>query len=158
MGEVIFHIILMIVIGLFLKESYGIPDERASDPIGPAGFPQALLYLALVLMTISLIKAIKKWKAEGNKADKETVLTPTVVGVLVSIIVFIVLVEYLGFILGSVFLLFSLFYLLGQRNWTKITVQSLVLPFGFAFVFGNILSVPLPRGYDVIKALSYFIY
>ncbi|WP_198162684.1 tripartite tricarboxylate transporter TctB family protein [Halobacillus mangrovi] len=158
MGEIIFHIVLIGVLVVFLNASYGISTEGAIDPVGPAAFPQFLLYLAILLALISLFRAIKKWRGERKTSDTASIINLPVVGMLVSLLVFLLLIDYLGFIFASMILLFSLFYLLGQKNWFKITIQSIILPLAFAFLFGNVLSVPLPRGFGMIEILSYYVY
>ncbi len=158
MGEIIFHFVLIGVLVVFLNASYNISTEGSIDPVGPAAFPQFLLYLAILLTLISLFRSIKKWRSERETSDTASIINLPVAGMLVSLIVFLLLIDYIGFIFTSMLLLFSLFYLLGQKNFWKISIQSIILPLAFAFLFGAVLSVPLPRGFGMIEILSYYIY
>lgn len=62
MGEIVFHVLLIGAIGYFFKESLFIDTARASDPIGPAGFPQGILILAILLALFSFFQTIRKRK------------------------------------------------------------------------------------------------
>lgn len=156
MGEVIFHMILLAAAGLFFRESFEITSGRVADPIGPAGFPQAILALILLLLLISFFQAMRKMKA---KEEAESLhLNKAYFGLLAAIVVFILLNDFISFTLASIVFCFFLFFLLGQKRYVKMTIQSIVVSFVFTLVFGNILSVPLPRGIGIIKELSYFFY
>jgi putative tricarboxylic transport membrane protein len=157
MGEIIFHVVLIVIMGLFFKESFVISTGRSADPIGPAGFPQALIIIILLLLLISLFKAIRKMKS----SDEEVVplnINPAYIGLLIGITVFILLNDFISFTLASIIFCFFLFFLLGQKNYVKMTVTSIIVAIAFTLVFGNVLTVPLPRGIGVIKELSYFLY
>lgn len=157
MGEVIFHIILIVIGGLFFKESFAITSGRSADPIGPAGFPQAILAFILVLLLISLFNAIRKMRS--NQVEKSPLhLNMAYFGLLIAIVVFILLNDIISFTLASIVFCFVLFLLLGQKRYVKMMVNSIVVSIAFTLVFGKILSVPLPRGIGIIKEFSYFLY
>ncbi|MFT0800946.1 tripartite tricarboxylate transporter TctB family protein [Bacillus swezeyi] len=157
MGEIIFHIILIVIMGLFFKESLAITTGRSADPIGPAGFPQVIIVIILVLLLISLFNAIRKVKSKEAKTIPLN-LNMAYFGLLVDIIVFILLNDLISFTLASVVFCFFLFLLLGQKRYLKMTINSIIVAVVFTLVFGKILTVPLPRGIGVIKELSYFLY
>lgn len=157
MGEIIFHVILIGVIGLFFKESFTITTGRSADPIGPVGFPQAIIVVIFVLLIISLFKAIRKYKSsEENSAPLN--LNFEYFGILIGIGVFVLLNDLISFTLASVVFCFFLFFLLGQKKYSKMLLNSIIVSLMFTLVFGKILTVPLPRGIGVIKELSYFLY
>lgn len=155
MGEILFHVVLILVMGLFFKESFVISTGRSADPIGPAGFPQVIIVLILLLLIVSLFKAIKK-----SSKEKAVPLNINLAyaGLLVGIIVFIVLNDLISFTLATILFCFFLFFLLGQKNYVKMTITSIMVAVIFTLVFGNLLTVPLPRGIGLIKELSYFLY
>lgn len=157
MGEVIFHVVLIVIMGIFFKESFGITTGRSADPIGPAGVPQFILIIVLVLLLISLFNAIRKMKVNQNKGESLN-LNITFFGLLVGIIVFIFLNEVISFTLATIVFCFGLFFLLGQRKYLKMSINSIIVAVLFTFVFGNILSVPMPRGIGIIKELTYLLY
>ncbi|WNS75358.1 tripartite tricarboxylate transporter TctB family protein [Bacillus sp. DTU_2020_1000418_1_SI_GHA_SEK_038] len=156
MGEVIFHVVLIVIMGLFGKESFAISTGRSADPIGPAGFPQVLIGIILILLLISLFNSIRKMKAgEGKEALNINV---AYFGLIIGIVVFIVLNDFISFTLASIAFCFLLFYLLGQKKYLKMSINSIIIAGAFTLIFGKVLSVPLPRGIGFIKELSYFLY
>jgi putative tricarboxylic transport membrane protein len=157
MGEIIFHVILIIASGLFFKESFVISTGRSADPIGPAGFPQTILVIIIVLLLISLFNAIRKVKSSKEKATPLH-LNIAYFGLIATIVGFILLNDIISFTLASIAFCFILFLLLGQKKYLKMVINSIVVSLIFTLVFGKILSVPLPRGLGVIKEISYFLY
>ncbi|UFJ40302.1 tripartite tricarboxylate transporter TctB family protein [Brevibacillus humidisoli] len=160
MGEILFHVLLLICLGAFFKESLVIDTTRVSDPIGPAGFPQAILIIAIVLTLVSLFQTIRKRKAkaEVSGGGKPHELSKEFIGLLLTISIYVLIVDTLGFILATILLLFALLFLLGEKKPGKVVILSIVGSFGFSLLFGNLLSVPLPRGIEILKQLSYYIY
>lgn len=157
MGEIIFHILFMIFTGILYFEASGINVTRASDPIGAAGFPKGILVLMFLLLIVSLIRVIQKYKK--NKIEttfKE--LNIVWIGILVSVSMYTLVLDKLGFILSSLFLLIVLFYILGLKKISYNLVLSFLTTFGFTMLFGRILSLPLPRGIELLRDLSYYIY
>lgn len=156
MGEVIFHVVLIVIMGIFAKESFAISTGRSADPIGPAGFPQVLLGIILILLIISLFNSFKKLKA--NEQNEKLNINMAYFGLLIGIVLFILLNDVISFTLATIVFCFCLFYLLGQKKYLKMSINSVIIAVAFTLVFGNVLSVPLPRGIGLIKELSYFLY
>lgn len=160
MGEIIFHVVIMVITAIFYQQSYQINMKRMVDSIGPAGFPRAILILAFVLTVISLFFTIKKYKekaaVEKRKKLKEF---DTVFGILiVSIILFVLLVNYTGFFTASLVLVTIIMYILGQKSLKKLFIMAPIIALSYALLFGRLLHVPLPRGSGVFKMISYLFY
>ncbi|PTM59048.1 tripartite tricarboxylate transporter TctB family protein [Desmospora activa] len=156
MGEIILHLILLAISALFFKNSFAINNSREADPIGPAGFSQGILILIMLLLAISLYQAVKKQQKQGkNDANKISI---RFFGILGFIALFIGLSEFLGFLISSFLLVGSLFYLLGQKQMTKILLSSVLISTVFTLIFSKVLSVPLPTGIEAIEQLSHFVY
>lgn len=155
MGEIIFHIILLAFIALFFKETSLITTGRATDPIGPAGFPQAILILAFILLAISLYKVIKNRKLHKQETLN---LNFAFYGILISMFVFAIITDFIGFPISAVLFCFAMFFTLGERAYVKMSIQSIVISIALTLIFGKILSVALPRGIGIIKEFSYFLY
>ncbi|WP_319371269.1 tripartite tricarboxylate transporter TctB family protein [uncultured Ilyobacter sp.] len=159
MGEIIFHVFLIAVMGIFYKESLSINTARMTDPIGPAGFPRVIMILAMILLVISLINTLKHYK-ENKPTEKEKIkeLDPGFLALLGVIVFFVLTVNFTGFWFGAVIIISSVMWILNQREIKKLVLVTLVASLVFTFVFGKILSIPLPRGIAVFETLSYFIY
>ncbi|RXT00684.1 tripartite tricarboxylate transporter TctB family protein [Ammoniphilus sp. CFH 90114] len=160
MGELIFHIILLVVIGLFFKESLVIDTERVSDPVGPAGFPQGIIVICAVLLLISLYQAVRKYTNRDKtvSSEKPAELSKEFMGILAAISIYLLVVDYLGFILCTILFFIALYALLGRGISFKETARSVVFSFGFTLVFGTLLNLQLPRGIEILKTFSYWIY
>ncbi|WP_134704592.1 tripartite tricarboxylate transporter TctB family protein [Ammoniphilus sp. YIM 78166] len=160
MGEVIFHILILGFLGIFLKQSFLVDTARSSDPIGPVAFPQAIIIVALALTLFSLFQTIRKRRIAGRAVSSGIPheWSKEFLGLLVAIAGFVLIVDFLGFIITAMILLFAILYLLGERRYKKIVGLSVGASFGFALIFGKLLSVPLPRGVEALKLLSYYIY
>ncbi|QQE73042.1 tripartite tricarboxylate transporter TctB family protein [Brevibacillus composti] len=160
MGEIIFNIILLVVLGLFFKESFSIETARTTDPIGPAGFPQAIIAICFVFLLISLYQAIRKYRNrdQTEASGKPAELSKEFIGILAVISIYLLIVDYLGFILTTFAFFIVLYALFGRKMTPKNIVSSLLFSFGFTLVFGTLLDLQLPRGIELLKNLSYWIY
>lgn len=159
MGEIIFHVFLLVVLGVFYNESLGINTARMTDPIGPAGFPRGIIYVAAILLIASLVSTIKNYKKnkpEGKEKLKE--LDPGFLTVLAMIVAFVLSVGFVGFWFGGIIVIAVVMWVLNERTPVKLVAVSLIGALVFTFVFGKILSIPLPRGVAFFEMVSYWIY
>jgi hypothetical protein len=145
--------------GAFYKESLDINTARMTDPIGPAGFPRALIYLAVILIILSLVSTMKHYK-ENKPKEKQKIkeLDPGFLALLGVIIFFVSAINYIGFLFGGLIVISSIMWILNQRKISKLVIITLVGSLVFTFVFGKILSIPLPRGAGIFETISYYIY
>ncbi|MEI8658601.1 tripartite tricarboxylate transporter TctB family protein [Vibrio sp. Hal054] len=161
MGEIIFHVFLLTVLGLFFNASLDINTARMSDPIGPAGFPQVVIILAILLLIPSLYKAFKAYKSQGESSKnngKIKELDPGFLAVLSVIVMFVLVIDYVGFWFGAAIIVSSVMYILNQRTPLQLALTTVISAIAFTVVFGNILSIPLPRGISIFQSISYLLY
>lgn len=159
MGEIVFHVFLLIVMGVFYKESLDINTARMTDPIGPAGFPRAIIYLAVILIVMSLVSNIKNYK-KNKPETKEKIkeLDPGFLALLGVIVLFVSTINFIGFWFGGIIIISTIMWILNERKLSKLVLVTLVGSLVFTFVFGKILSIPLPRGTGIFETISYYIY
>lgn len=158
MGEIIFHIFMIISAVMYYMESFKINTNRVTDTIGPAGFPRVVVLLMIVLLSISLFKVIKNRKEENNSKVKIAELDPSFLMLIGLILAFVLLINPLGFLLSTLILVSGILVILGQKSPKMIVSISVSTMLVFTFVFGNLLSVPLPRGIGILKSISYLIF
>lgn len=96
----------------------------------------ALLSVSLILSSFSGLKEEKK-----EKGDRRTFII-----FLVECAVYLLVLNYLGFLISTMLLLGAVVHLLGERKWWKIIVISLVTSFIIYQLFGVYLGVMLPKG------------
>lgn len=160
MGEILFHLFIACGLGVFYVEATNINTARMTDVIGAAGFPKAIILLAIVLTLVSLYFTFKKYmqnSVEGKKSAEHS-LNMQFFGIIATVIVFIIITSFLGFVFSAILLMLSIMYMLGQKNIKKVLLISVVTSMTFTLVFGKLLHVPLPRGISFIKELSFLIY
>ncbi|HLR51833.1 MAG TPA: tripartite tricarboxylate transporter TctB family protein [Candidatus Avamphibacillus sp.] len=160
MGGIVFTLILLVVFSYFFILSFGITDFREVDPVGAAGFPQFILALLVLLLVISLFNTIKQYmKNKGQDSDKtpKSVLV-IFLGLIISIALFIILLQVIGFLCASLLLTLGMLLILGERKKIRIALLTLFVPTGFTVLFGVLLSIPLPRGTGIFMAISRLFY
>lgn len=162
MGEIVFHIALLAVLGFFYNDVLSIDTTRVTDVVGAAGFPKAIIVLAFLLTVYSMYVAFRNYskKQASMNAKKMHIEEFNIqfLGLIASIVGFIFASEVVGYFLGSIVLVAILMILLGQRKPVKIATISLGAALGFTMVFGKVLHVPLPRGMGFIQELSFLLY
>jgi hypothetical protein len=78
--------------------------------------------------------------------------------IVLAIIAYIAVIEIAGFILATSLLFFAIATIMRAKGLIKVLVISLGVGLVTAYFFGNVLSVPLPRGLGVLTDLSRLIY
>lgn len=78
--------------------------------------------------------------------------------IVLAIIAYIAVIEIAGFILATSLLFFAIATIMRAKGLIKVLVISLGVGLTTAYFFGNVLSVPLPRGLGVLTDLSLLIY
>lgn len=150
-----FVTVVLLIFSLFMfYEAVSIEENRQVDPLGAKGFPIIIISIIIIMCITSLIK---DWKKEdgtnNNKVNKEFI------GVLVSLVVFLLIVEWVGFMLSAILLSSCILVLVGKK--AKV-LQTVIISFGLSivatFVFGMLLNVPLPRGVEIFEVISRVIY
>jgi len=129
---------------LLLAIAYGIlgsgfESDFITDPLGPTAFP---VMLALLLGTFSLYLLVRP---DPEPAWHGAAVWRRQLYALVSLIVYAVALEFLGFIASSVVLMAFLARLMGAdlRHTATTGVGATVLLY---FLFNNFLGLPLPAG------------
>lgn len=122
---------------------------------GGAFWPRILLGLIIVLEIGNIIYTYIKNKKGEIKVEKDPeIVYPqnlyTSVGL---IVVFIILMNIIGFFLATVLYLFFMMLILKVKTVRNVII-SLVGAYGISFVFVVLLMVPLPQGVSVFRTIS----
>jgi uncharacterized membrane protein YhaH (DUF805 family) len=78
--------------------------------------------------------------------------------IVIAVICYIVVISYIGFIVATAALFFSIAMTMRARNPVRVGLVAIVIGFVTAYFFGELLSVALPRGAGFLDDLSRFIY
>jgi putative tricarboxylic transport membrane protein len=107
----------------------------------PRGVATILIGDALLLLGKALSGRSLTLPGRLEGADRTRVLC---VALLTG--VYVVAIERLGFITGTVPYLFGFTLILGERRWAYLLLFAVVTPLATYLVFDQLLNVPLPRG------------
>ena len=107
----------------------------------PRGVAAILLGAALVLLGKALTGRSLTLPGRIDAVDRNRVFW---IAVLTGI--YVVAIERLGFITGTVPYLFGFSFVLGERRWVRLVLFAVIAPVATYLIFDQFLNVPLPRG------------
>ena len=148
-GELTFMVLLVLVSIFLLWASYGISSFESLA--APGSFP---VVCAATMLITALISTVKTARAKLNLENGESwaqqfvrKVTPLqLVAFTVLIFLYMLGMEYIGFLLASYIFLAASMYLLGSRRVGLNLVISLVVLAAIFIVFRSAFSVVLPAG------------
>lgn len=112
----------------------------------PSFFPNILVGVMVVL---SLALLVRGWRNAPSPIFKQSVKRSNVlrvVGLMALLVVFIVLLQYVGFAISSFLFVLSLQLVLGERRPVRLFALAISVTLVMYVVFVLLLRVPLPRG------------
>jgi putative tricarboxylic transport membrane protein len=107
----------------------------------PRGVATILIGAALLLLGKAITGRSLTLPGRLAGADRARVLW---VGLLTAI--YVVVIERLGFVTGTIPYLFGFCLVLGERRWARLILFAVAAPVTTYLVFYQFLNVPLPRG------------
>lgn len=161
MGSIIFSVFIIIIFIYLLFKAVHLEDLREVDFIGSASIPIVIISLIIVLTLISLIiESIKYYKNSGKarhpKLSKKTIYI--LISLTIILVIFISVLNKIGFILSCFLMLPFLLIILGEKNKIKIILIAIIIPIVFSILFGLALNIPLPRGVSIFHDISRIFY
>ena len=156
-----FELIMNILLVVFLGYSYfthvleaPVPVKVQKNPYAfqPDTWPKVIIILLLICLVINIIQIIKRNKGKDDFSLKA--FAATVPGffkskMFVGIIILSaasLLLKTLGFVVTAFLVLFCYGALLGEKNYVRLGIASVVIALVLYIVFSGMLSVNLPRG------------
>ena len=149
---------------IFLIYSFFYIGNVESEPtpgmLDAVEYPRILLALLIVFLTINIISVFRKRK-EGEtfkiEFDIKKILKSKLFIGIVFLFSYVLALDFIGFIPGSIvfFLLYS--RLLGEKSIPKLLISA-VLSVGVLYVlFNSVLGIMLPRGTGIFRTFALFI-
>jgi putative tricarboxylic transport membrane protein len=109
-------------------------------------FPKILLGLLLLLSLICLVPVLRG-QAPDTRAEKIPAEGWLLIGAtLVTLVGFALVLEWLGFLLSTFFLMVLLLRAVEAPPWPRVTLVALVTTGASYVIFAWLLGVPLPAG------------
>ncbi|MDY4067098.1 tripartite tricarboxylate transporter TctB family protein [Bullifex sp.] len=129
------------VIGVIysIVSHFGFKVEWKLSPYLFPLFISLMLFVLSISLLLSGLKGMDEKKSE--KGDKKTFLL-----FLAECAIYLVVLRYLGFLISTMILLGAIVRLLGEKNWVKVILISVVTSLIIYFLFGVYLGVMLPKG------------
>jgi hypothetical protein len=154
-GEFVIPIILIALsIFLFINTStfQFTTYEKASPRMWPRGILVLLLLTSLTLVGKLLFEK-SKGGAEREKPEPKIKRGMMVKGILV-LFLYIFLMQYLGYILATLFFTVAAMLMLGNRSKFQLFVVPILTTAFIFIVFTHTMYIPLPKGVWVFRAFS----
>lgn len=123
-------------------------------------YPRILLGLLIVLLAFNMINIYKKRKdGETFKIDFDIkgIFKSKLVAGIIILFFYVLALDYIGFIPGS--LIFFLFYsrLLGEKSIPKLLISAVVSVGVLYIIFNGLLGIMLPRGIGMFRNFALFL-
>jgi hypothetical protein len=144
-SHLIANLIWLALAGAVCAESLQLKVGTFHAP-GPAFLP---FYAGALLGILSLISLVQTWKEEKRQGDGPWGGTPFVrLGSLLGVLfLYTVLLEVLGFILGTFLLLLFLFRVVEPVGWKTVILVTALTMGGTYLLFGVLIESTLPKGF-----------
>lgn len=117
---------------------------RIGTPLNPQ--PGFFPFLSgVMLMGLSLIQILLAWQGQGKRSEGlGNIRRPACM--VVGIMIYVLVLEPLGYVLATIPLTALVLWILGIRSWRTIIFTGLGLSLGTYFVFASLLGIELPHG------------
>ncbi|NQU99409.1 MAG: tripartite tricarboxylate transporter TctB family protein [Parcubacteria group bacterium] len=145
-ADIVAAICLSLVSFLVFWISKGFPSSKTG--IGVNAFPKLLAGLLIIFSIIIIIQAIKN----SSFSKKEPIFKEfkkghkLIIAVIIILIIYIQMLEVLGFILSSFLLLITLMFIFGERRKIILLLVPLLFSVILYLVFSKMAMVFLPEG------------
>lgn len=158
--ELVFNIILGLCFAFYLFKATQLPaTDNPIDILGAGGFPIIIGVLGLVVLALVTIKVVKnKRHVHIPMFDLRLPEGRMLVINVILLAAYVALLDVLGFAVSTALYLFIAAASIGYRKWGRLVVFSLLTATVLVVVFGTVFYVPLPRGVEFFRELSYLIY
>lgn len=158
--EMIFNSFIGIFIAAYMFMSLALDKKSISgDVFGAGGFPIVLAVLGFIVLALIVKDCLKnKTQVHIPMFDIKSVDGKMLAVNVVVLTGYLMLMDVLGFILSTFIFTFASTRAMGYKKTSSLVLFSVVLTTAIVLVFGKLFFVPLPRGLEIFRELSYFIY
>ena len=157
MFELIMNILLVVFLGFsyfthVLEAPVTVKVQKNPYAFQPDTWPKVIIILLLICLVINIIQIIKRNKGKEEFTLKYFVSTipgffksKMFLGIIILTAASLIL-ETLGFVVTAILVLFAYGALLGEKNFVRLGIASVIIALVLYIVFSGLLSVNLPRG------------
>lgn len=149
--EDLFVGIVSVLLGVFVLITASTFHESTTlDPAGPGGVPILLAWGILVIGIIHIVGAFMAPKFTGDKKAKyakEFEEWKPVLRITLVCILYIALIEYIGYLIATPLLIAGIMLMIKVRSVKSLVLTSVFTTAILYIVFGVVLKVSLPMGF-----------
>lgn len=158
--ELVFNFIVGLGIAFYLFTATQLPaTDNPIDILGAGGFPIIVGILGLIVLAMITIRVVKeKHHIHIPMFDLKLPEGRMLVLNVIILAAYVALLDVLGFAVSTALYLFIAAASIGYRKWGLLAVFALVTSAVLVVVFGTVFYVPLPRGIEFLRELSYLVY
>ena len=144
-------IVFLLFGAICLHQAYTADIIFSTDILGAMDYPKVLLYTWMLLVIVYIAIPRKPFDAK-----ELMIAAPVLIKTILNATLFVILLPRIGFICSSSFFVAALFYHLGDRNFKKIALISIISVLVLWLIFEYVLITPLPLGFweDILHPLS----
>lgn len=135
--------IILLVFSIFVWLAANEFPASNGQGLGPDFFPKAT---AIILGVLATMLFFRKEDTEESIFSFPRSAGPLFVSGIIALGLYVLMIEYMGFTISTIFLTFSWMWLMGIRKWITLIVASILISVGIAAVFEFLLFVPIPHG------------
>lgn len=142
-------VILLVFSAFWAIQTYNLPGTTMEGTPGPRFFPWILVISLTVLSVFLYLKGGKQASSDGeNQNDNSNKREPFFQGfkVFLTILLYVFLVKYLGFMIGTILGLVFVLSLNPESNWKSTLITACLTGVVLHLVFKVLLKIPLPTG------------
>lgn len=157
MLDIIFSVALFLFSGYcFYTVGANSPAATATE-LGAAFWPQIILGLMMVLLAINVrnnLVALKTADADAKTIHIKAFFTSKLFVGMVIVAIMAFILPYIGFMPTCLLFLIAYGVLLGERNYVRLAIISLVLTLFLYLLFQGVLDIMLARGIGVFRTFA----
>jgi hypothetical protein len=166
-GEIVFSGVCVAFFGFMLFETLDLLRQGRPEEVGSGLWPFMALAVSLVLSLLMLIAGIKKCKAADRAAAPEISAEAiaekrrqrtTVTLSIVTFLVYILVMPWIGFILATLIYILAFALALGERRRWVLAVSPFLVTAVIVAVFAKFITIPFPKGIGVFAEFSRLFY
>lgn len=146
-ANIVISVLLIAFTGFYAVLIARLPDRNLPHTLGAAFMPWVLAGTLLFLSLLLLINSIKDRQIPVDLNTSMSLKELTgIAGFIILIVFYILLLNYLGFVLASILFMAALIYLSGSRKPLEISFFSVATTIVVYLLFEKFFEVQLPDG------------
>jgi hypothetical protein len=157
LAELIIAVVILFSSAFLYFETTKFPTTRITA-IGPEYWPQIILIGMVVLAALLIVKIFRQ-RQELEQADQAILPNRHNFWITIAaVLLYTRILPILGFPVASLLFIAVMLWVLKVRQWKWLSFYSLGFTLGLIMLFPKLMSVPLPRGTGIFRAISLFFY